>query len=215
MNKSDLGLMQAFRINNTDKFLDSNKYNSFLYMTMDNEFMILPDLEIFLNIFRKIPKKGLDWEYYYWPDEDHTSTPYRSIYTGLCSLFKGWNQIPPDIAFMGLEAIKKHEVFFNQKFGYEIGISTSALRIAGQEHQTNKNYDEAIAIYKYAVSKRPVDAMAFVTLGRAYEENNQLQSAKEAFQKAYDLAVESSHPQIKWIKNFLDRINQKLNEIKK
>jgi len=204
-----------YMINHVEKFLKSNKYDNFLYMSMDNESVALPDLEIFINVLKKIPKQGLDWEYHYWPEEDHTSTPYRSICWGLRSLFKGWNQIPPDIAFKGLQAIKKHEASLNQKFGYEIGISTSALRISGQEQKRNNNYDEAIAIYKYAIEKSPNDAFAYVTLGRAYEENNRLQLAKEAFQKAYDLAVATSAPQVKWVKSFLDRINQKIKDIKK
>jgi predicted alpha/beta superfamily hydrolase len=204
-----------YMINHAEKFLNNGKYNNFLYMSMDNESVILPDLDIFIDVLKKIPKKGLDWEYRYWPEEDHTSTPYRSIYSGLRSLFKGWNQIPPDIAFIGLLAIKEHEAALNQKFGYEIGISTTALRVSAQEQLRNNNFDEAIAIYKYAIEKRPDDAFACVSLGRAYEENGMLQDAKEAFQRAYDLAVASAEPQVEWIKGFLDRIEQKINEIKK
>ncbi len=204
-----------FMINHVEEFLSHNEYHNFLYMSMDNESEILPDLEAFLNVLEKIPKQGLEWEYHYWPEEDHTSTPYRSIYSGLRSLFNGWNQIPLDIAFMGLEAIKQHEASLNQKFGYHIGISTTALRMAGQQHQGNKKYDEAISIFKYAIEKQPDNAFAYVTLGRAYEENNMLQLAKDTFQKAYDLAVASSHPQVKWVKNFLDKINQKISEVEK
>ena len=204
-----------YMINHAETFLNNGKYHNFLYMSMDNESVILPDLETFLAVLKKIPKQGLDWEYHYWPEEDHTSTPYRSIYSGLRSLFEGWNQIPPDIAHKGLQAIKEHEMSLNQKFGYKIGISTTALRISAQGHLRNKNFDEAIAIYQYVIEKRPDDAFAYVSLGRAYEENNMLQPAKEAFRKAYDLAVAASEPQVEWIKGFLDRIGRKINEVKK
>lgn len=204
-----------YLINNAGNFLRENEYHNFLYMTMGNDFELLQDLETFVKVLRRFPQHGLEWEYHFWPEEDHTSTGYRSIYSGLRSLFRGWSQIPPAIAFMGLEAIKKHEASLNQKFGYKIRISTSALRIAGQEHQKNNAYKEAIAIYKYAIEKRPNDAFGYVTLGRAYEENGKLQLAKEAFQKAYTLAVSASHPQVKWVKNFLDQINQKMNDVEK
>ena len=202
-------------INNAEGFLRNNEYHNFLYISMDNESEVLPDLETFLNVLKTIPKKGLEWEYHYWPEEDHTSTGPRSIHSGLRSLFEGWNQIPPDIVFKGLRAIKKHETSLNQKFGYDIGISPSSLRIAGSEHKKNNKYDEAISIYKYAIEKRPNDAFAYIALGRVYEENDMLQLAKEAFQKAYDLAVSSSHPQVKWVKNFLEEINQKINDVEK
>ncbi len=206
---------KRYMINSTEDFLVNNTYQNFLYMSMDNESVILPDLETFINVLKKIPKQGLDWEYHYWPEEDHTSTPYRSVYSGLRSIFKGWNQIPPDVVYMGLSAIKKHEASLNQKFGYEIGISTSALRMAGQEHLTNDNYEEAIAIYKYAIEKRPNDAFAYVALGRAYEKSSQLELAKDAYEKGYKIALSTSHPQIKWVKNFLDRILQKIDKEKK
>ncbi len=206
---------KRYMINNIEKFLGQSEYHNFIYMTMDDESEILPDLEIFLQVLKKIPKLGLDWEYHYWPEEDHASTPYRSVYSGLRTLFQGWNEIPPDIAFKGLEEIKKHAVSLKQRFGYDIGVSAAALRKAGQEHQRSKEYEKAVAIYKYAIEKQPGDAFAYVTLGRAYEENHMLQSARDAFQKAYELAVAAAEPQVKWIKNFLDGINQKIEDAKK
>jgi predicted alpha/beta superfamily hydrolase len=202
---------KKFIVNNAEQYLTKNSYFNFLYMTMDNESEILKDLETFLDILRKIPKPGLQWEYFYWPEEDHTSTPYRSVYSGLRALFKGWHQIPPEIIFKGLNSIKQYEKDLNKEFGYNIGISTSALRIAGQQQKNNHNYKEAINIYKYAIEKQPDNAFAYVSLGRTYEENEQLLLAKEAFEKAYQLAQASSHPQIKWIKNFLNMINNKIN----
>lgn len=206
---------KRYIIEHAEDYLGQNEYHNFLYMTMDNESEILPDLEKFLRILRKIPRPGLEWEYVYWPEEDHTSTPYRSIYAGLRALFKGWNEIPPPVAFSGLNEIKAHEKSLKERFRYDIGISTSALRRAGQEHQRNGDYDKAIAIFTYAVEKQPGDAFAYVSLGRAYEESNRLQQAKEAFQKAYDLAFAADHPQVKWVKNFLDGINQKIEDAKK
>lgn len=203
-----------YMINNVEDFLSNKEYSHFLYMTMDNESVILPDLKTFLNILKKIPRKGLEWEYHHWPEEDHTSTPYRSIYSGLRSLFGGWNHIPPDIAFRGLEEIKKYEEALNRKFGYAIGVSPPALRMAGQEHKRNKNYGEAISIFKYAIEKQPNNAFAYVSLGQAYEDNSQLELAKEAYEKGYKIALSTSHPQVKWVKNFLDRILQKIDKEK-
>lgn len=204
-----------YMINNVEEFLTHHKYHNFLYMSMDNESVTLPDLDIFINVLKKIPKQGLEWEYHYWPEEDHTSTPYRSIFSGLRSIFKEWNQIPPDVASMGLSAIKKHEASLNKKFGYEIGISIPALRAAGRQHRNSKNYKEAIAIYKYVIEKRPNDAFAYIALGQVYEENSQLKLAKEAYEEAYRIAESTSHPQLKWIKNFLDRIRKKTGREKK
>ena len=82
----------------------------------------------------------------------------------------------------------------------------------------SNQYDKAIAIFKYRVEKNPNDAFIYIDLGRAYEGDNQLQLAKQTYEKAYNIEVSSSNSQIRYInriKNFLDNINKKINEIKK
>ena len=161
------------------------------------------------------PKAGFAWEYYHWPEEDHTSTPYRSIYSGLRALYGDWYQIPDDVANKGLKEIKKYELLLNNKFGYDIGVSAFALRRAGNKFKRENKYDEAFEIFKYEIQKNPNDAFAYVTLGRAYEENNQLSLAKATFEKGYQIAVSTSHPQVLWVKNFLDSITQKIDSTNK
>lgn len=203
---------QRFMINNAERFLNDGEYRNFLYMTMDNESDLLPELDKFVQILKRCPREGLEWEYHYWPEEDHTSTPYRSVYSGLRAIFSGWNKIPDDVAWSGLEGIKKHETALNKKFGYDIGVSTSAIRMAGQENLSAGRFDTAIAIYRYAIEKSPNDAFAYVTLGRAYEANNQIELAKKVFEKGYRIALSESHPQVKWVAGFLDRIEEKLKK---
>ncbi len=206
-----------YMINNAEKFLGKNEYHNYLYMTMDDEFELLQDLETFVNVLRKFPQKGLEWEYHFWPEEDHYSTGPRSLHSGLRALFMGWNSIPVEIAHQGLEQIKRHEYFLNKKFGYDIGISLNGLLLAGQEHMKSHRYDKAIDIFKYRVEKQPYNAFLYIDLGVAYEKNNQLQLAKEAYEEAYKIEVSSSNPQmrrIKRIKNFLDNVSKKIKETK-
>jgi len=207
-----------YLINNTESFLNKNKYHNFLYIAMDNEFEVLQDLETFVKVLRRLPQKGFEWEYHFWPEEDHYSTGTRSLHSGLRSLYKEWNTIPVEIAHQGLEQIKKHEIYLNKKFGYEIGISLNALWWVGQEHIKNEQYDKAIDIFKYRVKKESNNSFFYIDLGIAYERDNQLQLAKETYEKAYNIEVSSSKPQIKRIKrikNFLDNINKKINEIER
>lgn len=203
---------RRFMITNAERFLNKARYRNFLYMTMDNESDLLPELEKFIQILRRHPKEGLEWEFHYWPEEDHTSTGYRAVYSGLRAIYSGWNKIPDEIAWSGLEGIKKHEATLNEKFGYDIGVSVNGIRIAGQENLNAGRFDIAIAIYKYAIEKNPDDAFAYVSLGRAYEAANQLHLAKDAFKKGYQIAITISHPQVKWVKGFLDRIEEKLKK---
>ncbi len=204
-------------INNVESFLSKNEYNNFLYLTMDNEFELLQDLEAFVNVLKRIPQHGLDWEYHFWPEEDHYSIGPRSLHSGLRSLFSEWNTIPVETAHQGLDQIKMHEKSLNEKFGYNIGISMNAMWWAGQEHMKSEQFEKAIAIFKYRVETQPNNSFYYVDLGIAYEKNNQHQLAKEVYEKAYKIEVSSSNPQIrrvKRIKNFLDNINKKITEAK-
>ncbi|MFC1550198.1 alpha/beta hydrolase-fold protein [Candidatus Neomarinimicrobiota bacterium] len=210
------GDRDRYIINNAARIINSTTYyNNYLYMTMDNESILLPDLEHFIDILNNNPKSGLAWEYHHWPEEDHTSTPYRSIYSGLRTLYGDWYQIPDDIANKGLKEIKRYELMLHKKFGYDIGVSAIALRQAGNKLKRENKYDEAFEIFNYEIQKNPNDAFAYVALGRAYEENNQLSFAKSAFEEAYQIAVSSSHPQVLWVKNFLDSITQKIDSTNK
>lgn len=198
---------EQYMIKNTVRFLDEGEYRGhFLYMATDNEEELLPDLHMFTDILENNPKEGLDWEFYHWPEEDHYSTGQRAIYWGLRSLYRPWTAIPEEIAGGGLESVMSYEKSLTDRYGYDIGISYAGIRNAAQNLKNAGNYDTAIPLYKYAVTKRPDDAFAWVSLGRAYEESGQIDRAREAFETAYRIAVENSIPQVKWVKSFLDNL---------
>jgi predicted alpha/beta superfamily hydrolase len=201
-----------FILNNVRQFLKAKEYNNFLYMTMDDELNVLPDFPLFVEILRDNPAPGLEWEYIHWPEEDHTSTPYRSIYSGLRALYTPWSRIPKDISSKGVTEIRQYELTLNGKFGYDIGVSGVALRLAAQALQNQSKHKSAIAIYEYATEKNPDDVFAYVSLGRALEADDQLERAREAFELAYRIAESTSHTQIKWIKNFLENVNAKIGD---
>lgn len=202
---------ERFFLNNVEQFLHTREYDNFLYMTMDDELDVLPDVPLFVEILRDNPVSGLDWKYYHWAEEDHASTPYRSIYSGLRALYAVWSRIPEDVSSCGVEKIKQYELALNEKFGYDIGVSNSALRTAAQSLQKQAKYEAAIAIYEYATEKDAGNAFAHVSLGRALEEAGRLERAREAYESAYRIAEATSHPQIKWIKNFLENVTAKID----
>jgi predicted alpha/beta superfamily hydrolase len=201
---------ERFILNSVKRFLETREYDNFLYMTMDDELDDLPDFPLFVGILRDNPVPGLGWEYRHWAEEDHSSTPYRSIYSGLRALYAAWNRIPEDVISKGMEEIRLYEATLKEQFGYDIGVSGSALQQAGQYLQKQSKYDSAIEVYEYAAEKDGDNAFAYVSLGRALEATNQLERAKEAYEAAYRLAEVTSHPQIKWIENFLDKVTKKI-----
>lgn len=204
---------RRFMISNAQQILyRTERDQNFLYMTMDDEVDLLPELNAFIDILKSNPTQGLVWEYHHWPTEDHYSTPARSIYAGLVAIYRDWNTIPEEMTLRGLTGVQEYEITLKDKYGYDIGISLNALRVAGQELQNKHRYQDSIDLFEYAVSKDPRDPYRYVSLGRAYEANGQLDFAKETYEKAHEVAKEISHPQIKWVKNFIDRINQKIQE---
>ncbi len=203
---------ERFMIANGKRFLEAGRHErSFLFMTMDDESELLPELEAFVAVLRRHPSPGLRWEYRYWPEEDHHSTPYRTLYSGLRALYAPWSRIPDAVSEQGLEAIEEHEAALTTRFGYPIGISNTALRIAAQDLKGRGRAEEALAIFELACKRDPGRPFSWVALGRAYEEAGRLEAAIDVFRKAHALAVEQQHPQVGWVAGFVERLEEKLN----
>jgi hypothetical protein len=191
---------ERFLLRNAERFLSSAHHDGHaLFMAMDGEPDPLADLEALVGILRDHPRDGLRWTYRPWPEEDHTSTPHRAIHAGLRWIFDAWRTLPRETAAAGPEAVAAYERALAREYGFPLEVSPAGLRAAGQELAESGEPDRAIALFE-------LDAFALVTLGRALEEAGRLAEARTAFAEAHRLAAAQDHPQLRWVKGFLDRI---------
>ncbi len=186
----------------------------FLYMTMGNETRdMLLSIKNFSKILREKAPRNLKWHYEYMKKEDHGSTPHRSIYNGLETLYPGW-RLPQKSFMAGLKSIQKHYKGLSKKYGYHIPVPEYELNRLGYSLLSRKEMGKAVDIFKNNVELYPGSPNVYDSLGEAYEAANQLEEAKKNYEIACKKANEIAYPQNEIFKIHLLRVMKKMTPTK-
>lgn len=208
---------KKFMLSNTESYIKKQSFNrNFLFIAIDKD--PEPGLrESFLNfteILNRNPKKGLKIVSKIWDEEDHYSIGHKSIYDGLKWIFKDWNEIPEHVLHEGIASIKQYQTKLSDIFGYDIGISPTPVWFFCWKLMGDKKFNEAIDMFKFYAELNPRVPHSYTGLGRAYEENGQLELANENFEIAFNLAKEQSKSDLSRYSDHLERVKKKIAEKK-
>jgi tetratricopeptide (TPR) repeat protein len=191
-------------------FKSKLSFKKFLYMTMGNETRdMLASIKNFCKILREKGPLDLKWHYEYMKKEDHGSTPHRSIYNGLETLYSGW-RLPQKSFMAGLKSIQKHYKGLSKKYGYHIPVPEYELNRLGYSLLSRKEIGKAVDIFKRNIQLYPDSPNVYDSLGEAYEAANQLEEAKKNYEIACKKANEITYPQHKIFKMHLFRVMKKM-----
>ena len=201
----------SFIMDNAPSYLAQNDYQKrFLYLGVENELLLIPVLEKFVGLLQKAEMKGAHWEYHPFLDEDHGSIANTVIYRGLKFVFSAWTMIPDDVAAQGVPAVRAYAAGLEKIFGYDIGLSRSAIGRVVPSWRDQGRAEDVIALLKLSLEYEPNSEMVWLQLGRALESNGQLEQAKEALETAHRKAIQNSSPHLGIFVDALNKINQKL-----
>ncbi|OGU55184.1 MAG: hypothetical protein A2V66_00510 [Ignavibacteria bacterium RBG_13_36_8] len=154
----------------------------------------------------------LKWTFNFMEKEDHSTQIFSSFYDGLAKIYADW-EIPIDIADKGFEAIKDYYKNLSKVYGYDISLSANLINSVVKNLINLKNYESAINILSEAVVLFPNSPSLQNNLGVAYEKTNQLDLAKDSYDKASLLAGKNKDPYydiyIENLNNILTLINNK------
>jgi predicted alpha/beta superfamily hydrolase len=185
-------------------------FKKFLYMTMGNETNdMLVSIKNFCKILKEKAPPDLKWHYTFMKNEDHGSTPHRSIYDGLEALYSGW-RLPQKSFLDGLKSIGKHYKGLSKKYGYDIPIPEYELNRLGYTLLGQKQTEKALDIFKRNVELYPGSPNVYDSLGEAYEAANQLEEAKKNYEMACQKANEVAYPNTEVFKRHLMRVMKKM-----
>ena len=106
----------------------------------------------------------------------------------------------------------KHYDNLSEKYGYKIAASENTINALGYQFLGEKNYDEAIKVFKENVKRFPASANVYDSLGEAYEKNGQLSEAEINYAKAVNLGEADDHAYLKTFKENLNRVETILAE---
>lgn len=108
-------------------------------------------------------REDFQWKFKWMKDEGHVSLWVRSFYAGL-EFVSPWN-FPERVKARGLDVIIE---YFNE---LKLDISEDMLRHFGYDYWRQKNYEQAIRIFKLNVEKFPKSEETYHQLGDVYRDN--------------------------------------------
>lgn len=196
-------------MNNVATYLVVNSYeNKFLYIGIENEQMLIPLLEKFVDVLKKAKLPGLKFEYHPFFDEDHYSIANKVIFHGLRYAFSLWNNIPDEIAGQSIEEIRDYIVGLKKTYCFDIGISDQAIHKVLRKYREENKIKEEINLLKLDLEFNPNSEMMWLELGLAYEADNQIGQAKITLETAHQKAVQNSSPHLGIFIEALERVNK-------
>ena len=156
-----------------------------LCMTVgEQEKSFIKKISIFNEILEGIPEGELEWKSDILTNENHSSTPHKTIYAALEFTFRQFGQFSDDT---DKNKIKEQFAFLSKKLGYEVKIPLPVLINLGNSALSSEKLDQAKSIFELVVELYPESEWGYVSLGSVFYTNKNFLKAKEFFQKALKL----------------------------
>lgn len=152
----------------------------------------------------------LKWECMIMEGEEHGPVAARGLFAGLRFIFNDW-RLPVAVTAEGSDAIKTYYEQLSLVYGFEFDVPEQPVIDAGIsllyfEHKTK----EAIQAFQFISQLYPNSPDAFEALGVAYEMNNQLERAKEAFEAAYQSAKATADRRLPTYEEYVMNIKNRI-----
>jgi len=189
------------------------KYNQpkSFYMSIGNEPDYYPTLDKFSELIQKKSGKSIDFMYVNMKDDNHSTTPYPTLFNGLRFIFSDW-VVPQEVYNQGLVVIDEHFKKLSKKYSYEITVSENTINLMGYNYLRNKEIEKAIDIFIENTKRFPNSANVYDSLGEAYENNDQLDLALINYKKAVKLGNEQQLGTLSTFEANLQRVKDLLNK---
>lgn len=187
----------------------------FFYMTMASEggAMLRGAWEL-SGVFEEKAPPWFDWKFTLMEEEDHGSTPHRSLYDGLEWLYRDWAL--PAFATVAwpdeerLERIDDHFREVSERYGYDLPTPESFLNQVGYALLQTGNLDASVATFEANVERHPDSPNAYDSLGDAYDAAGRSQDALDSYREAVRRAEAVGHPNLEVYRGKLERMLEKV-----
>lgn len=185
------------------------RVSKFLYFTLGTEGAgITKGNEDFAAFLRQQAPEGFIWSYEHMENEDHGSTPHRTVYRGLEQLFDGW-KMPRNVT--ELAGIRAHYRKLSKRFGMNVPVPETPLNNFGYRLLAQGKHAEAIEVFRFNVTNYPDSANVYDSLGEALEKTGDLNGALESYEQAVKHAAASRHRFLEVFTKNRDRVQQMLS----
>jgi predicted alpha/beta superfamily hydrolase len=162
----------------------------FLYFSDGNESSdITNNVTKMAALMKKQRPAGLSWSSEHFADDQHATTPHKSLYNGLERIFSGVQVDRAVILSQGLKGVDAHYATLEARYGFKLQPPKGMLEWMGYFCLQQKRPAAAVEFFQRNVERFPNDASAYEALASGLEAAGRHEEAKAAFIKAYQRAV--------------------------
>jgi predicted alpha/beta superfamily hydrolase len=194
-----------YLVKEAEKGLKPYKGNRYFYMTVGNEPNYFDALSTFSKVIEEKAEETIQFKYVKMPSENHNTTPYSSVFSGLRYIFSDW-QITPDIANKGLTEIDAFYANLSAKYGNPMETPERIINNLGYTYLQVGKIENAISVFEENVKRYPKSANVYDSMGDAFENDGQLDKAAKFYQEAYDIGKKKNDPNASIYKTNLNRV---------
>ncbi|MFL5746299.1 MAG: alpha/beta hydrolase-fold protein [Niastella sp.] len=137
-----------------------------LFLTIGNEGTQKVDLLV--QQLKQYAPKSFKWDFKQYPDENHFSVTYKSMFDALKFLYTNWFIDFYDTTRMTYRDIELHFNKLSKEFGYIIKPTEDFVNNCGYMQLHLHNIDGAIEIFKQNIQNYPNSYNVYDSLGEAY-----------------------------------------------
>jgi len=163
----------------------SHPHNGKLFVGIGNENTATVDALV-AGLKQEAPD-WFDWSHAQYPDENHFTAPYKTLFDGLKFIYRDWfldfygNQI------LTQQSLEKHFANLSAEFGYTMSPTEDFLNNCGYYELQFKRSGNAIAIFAENVRRHPDSSNAYDSLGEAYMDAGNKAEAIRDYKKSLEL----------------------------
>lgn len=163
----------------------------FLYFSDGNESRdITNNVTRMAALMKQQRPAGLSWSSEHFADDQHATTPHKSLYNGLERIFSGVQVDRAVILSQGLKGVDAHYATLEARYGFKLQPPKGMLEWMGYFCLQQKKPAAAVEFFQRNVERFPNDASAYEALASGLEGAGRHEEAKAAFIKAYQRAVQ-------------------------
>ena len=195
-------------VNMADEKLKPFKQTKFFYMTVGNEVNYFETLDEYASIMKEKAEESVEFRYVKMLEEDHGTTPYFTLFSGLKFIFKGY-QLPREMLQADLETIDDHFEIISKRYGIKVKTPELVINALGYRYLQDGEIDDAILVFKENVERYPKSANVYDSLGEALENKGDLEKAALHYEKAVVLGEKNGDANLSVYKTNLERVSKK------
>jgi predicted alpha/beta superfamily hydrolase len=128
------------------------------------------------------------WSYRSYPEDDHFSLPYTSMYDGLKFIYAGFfTNIWDNEHLPTRETVTEHFRELSERYSYTMKPGEEFVNTCGYRQLRKKQYDQAVALFRLNIENHPNSWNAYDSMGEAYMDVGNTKLAVENYEKSIAL----------------------------